>query len=78
MNFPDITYLLILPLLQKIAELTHSYGWAIILLTITFRVLVSPLVAQTTISMRKMSKLQPQMKAIQERYKGNPEQLQKS
>lgn len=77
MNFPDITYLLILPALQKIAELTHSYGWAIIVLTVAFRVLVSPLVAQTTISMRKMSKLQPQMKAIQERYKGDPEQLQK-
>lgn len=77
MGFPDITYQLILPLLQKIAELTHSYGWAIIVLTIAFRLLVSPLVAQTTISMRRMSKLQPQMKAIQERYKGDPEQLQK-
>ncbi len=77
MNFPDITYHLILPALQKIAELTHSYGWGIILLTIIFRVLVSPLVAQTTISMRRMSKLQPQMKMIQERYKSNPEQLQK-
>ena len=76
MNF-DITYQLILPALQKIAELTHSYGWAIILLTIAFRALVSPLVAQTTISMRRMSKLQPQMKVIQERYKGDPEQLQK-
>ena len=76
-NF-DIGYQIILPVLQKIAELTHSYGWAIILLTIAFRIVVSPLVAQTTISMRRMSKLQPQMKILQERYKDNPEQLQKS
>jgi len=75
-NF-DITYQLIVPLLQWIVEITHSYGWAIILLTIAFRLLVSPLVTQTTVSMRRMSKLQPQMKAIQERYKSNPEQLQK-
>jgi len=76
MNF-DIAYQIILPAMQKIAEVTHSYGWAIIILTIAFRLLVSPLVAQTTISMRRMTKLQPQMKRIQERYKENPELLQK-
>ena len=76
MNF-DIAYQIILPAMQKIAEITHSYGWAIIILTVIFRILVAPLVAQTTMSMRRMTKLQPQMKALQERYKDNPEQLQK-
>ncbi len=76
MNF-DIAYQIILPVMQWIAGLTHSYGWAIILLTLAFRILVAPLVAQTTISMRRMTKLQPQMKALQNRYKDNPEQLQK-
>src|SRR5579872_1663186 len=76
MNF-DIAYQIILPAMQKIAELTHSYGWSIIILTIGFRILVAPLVAQTTIHMRRMTKLQPYVKDLQERYKDNPEQLQK-
>jgi len=66
-----------LPALMFFHEQTHSYGWAIILLTLAVRAVVWPLVAQSTRSMQRMSKLQPQMKVIQERYKGDSEQLQK-
>jgi YidC/Oxa1 family membrane protein insertase len=66
-----------LPGLQFFAKLTHSYGWAIIFLTLAVRVVVWPLVAQSTSSMQRMSKLQPQMKVLKDRYGSDPEQLQK-
>jgi YidC/Oxa1 family membrane protein insertase len=75
-NF-DIAYKIMLPALLFFHEQTHSYGWAIILLTLAVRAVVWPLVAQSTRSMQRMSKLQPQMKVLQERYKGEPDVLQK-
>lgn len=73
----DITYSLMIPVIQYIYEMTHSYGWAIILLTILVRVLVHPLVASSTVSMQRMSQMQPQLKALQDRYKNDPELFQK-
>jgi YidC/Oxa1 family membrane protein insertase len=65
-----------LPMLRYFADMTHSWGWSIICLTLLVRVVVAPLVQSSTLSMRKMSQLQPQMKAIQDRYKDDPEKLQ--
>ena len=64
-NLPDITYLFMIPMLEKFAQATNSYGWAIVLLTLLVRMLVWPLVANQTRSMSRMTQLQPQMKAIQ-------------
>jgi YidC/Oxa1 family membrane protein insertase len=67
-----------IPMLERFAQATHSYGWAIVLLTLLVRLLVWPLVANQTRSMMRMSQLQPQIKAIQERYqKTDPELFQK-
>lgn len=76
MNF-DITYTFMLPILQFFAKMTHSYGWAIILLTLAIRMLVWPLVTSSTRSMQRMSQLQPKLKEIQDRYKDEPEVFQK-
>jgi YidC/Oxa1 family membrane protein insertase len=46
-----------------------NYGWSIILLTIAINIAMFPLRHKTVVSMRKMQALQPQMKAIQDRYK---------
>jgi YidC/Oxa1 family membrane protein insertase len=73
----DIAYKMLLPALQFFAQQTHSYGWAIILLTLAVRIVVWPLVSQSTRSMQRMSKLQPQLKLMQERYKSDPEALQR-
>lgn len=73
----DITYSFMIPVLEYFHKVTSSYGWAIMLLTLAVRILVWPLVAKSTKSMMKMSQLQPQVKAIQERYKDNPELFQK-
>lgn len=66
-----------IPILEYFHRMTNSYGWAIILLTVLVRVLVWPLVVKSTQSMQKMSQMQPMMKKIQERYKSDPEKLQK-
>ena len=46
-----------------------NWGWAIIVLTILINVVILPLRHKSVVSMRKMQELQPEMKAIQERYK---------
>jgi membrane protein insertase Oxa1/YidC/SpoIIIJ len=65
-----------IPIMQAFAKATHSYGWAIILLTLLIRLLVWPLVASSTKSMQRMSQLQPKLKALQEKYKDDPQLFQ--
>lgn len=50
-----------------------SYGLAIILLTITTRVLLLPLSIKQTKSMREMQVIQPEVKKIQSKYKSDPQ-----
>ncbi len=47
----------------------HSWGWAIILLTIAVRIFLLPLAIKQTRSQRAMQTLQPEMKKIQAKYK---------
>lgn len=47
-----------------------NYGLAIIVLTVLIRILFLPLTHTSMKSMRKMQELQPEMKAIRERYQG--------
>ena len=56
--------------------LIPNYGVAIILLTILVRILFWPLTHKSTIGMRKMQEIQPLLKEIQTKYKGNPQRLQ--
>jgi len=53
-----------------------SYGVAIILLTILVRLVFWPLTHKSTISMRRMSEIQPKIKEIQKKFKDNPQRLQ--
>ena len=46
-----------------------NYGWSIIILTILINIAIFPLNHKSVVSMRKMQELQPEMKAIQARYK---------
>ena len=46
-----------------------NWGVAIIVLTAALRVVLFPLTHKSTVAMRRMQKVQPKMKAIQERYK---------
>lgn len=63
-----------------VLNLSHSFipsfGIAIILLTIIVRLIFWPLTHKSTVGMKKMQELQPKMKAIQEKFKDNPQRLQ--
>ena len=56
--------------LQWIYGFANNYGWSIVLLTLLINVAISPLRHKSVVSMRKMQAVQPQMKAIQDRYAG--------
>lgn len=73
----DITYSIMVPILQWFAKATHSYGWAIICTTLAIRLLVWPFVANSTKQMQRMSALQPRLKELQEKYKDDPQEFQK-
>jgi YidC/Oxa1 family membrane protein insertase len=55
----------------------HSWGWAIIALTLIVRVALLPLAIKQTRSMRAMQALQPQMKELQKKHKVDRELLKK-
>lgn len=54
--------------LQWIYGFVGNYGWAIVILTILINLAIFPLRHKSVVSMRRMQELQPQLKAIQDRY----------
>ena len=60
----------------KLLSVVGGYGIGIILLTIIVRLAMWPLGVSQQRSMRTMQLLQPKMKAIQERYKSDPQKMQ--
>jgi YidC/Oxa1 family membrane protein insertase len=54
-----------------------SYGLAIIAITVIIKLLFWPLTAASTRSMKRLQALQPQMKAIQEKFKDDPAKMNK-
>ena len=61
-------------LLDSVAK-NWSWGLAIILLTITVRIFIWPLHAKSTRTMKRMSKLQPEMTKLKEKYGDDPNKL---
>lgn len=57
-------------------DMVGSYGLAIILVVVAVRVLMLPLTIKSTRSMHAMSKIQPELKAIQKKYKGDRQKMQ--
>src|SRR5579884_1980840 len=51
------------------------YGWIIILITVVLKAIFWPLTAASTRSAKRMQELQPQLKALQEKYKDDPQKL---
>lgn len=72
----DIIYNFMFFLLNLIKGVVGSYGLAIIVLTALIRGVLWPLNTAQTRSMKKMQELQPKIKAIQDRYKGEPQKMQ--
>jgi len=60
----------LLTALKWVYAFIGNYGWAIITLTILINLAIFPLRHKSLVSMRRMQALQPQLKAIQDRYSG--------
>lgn len=63
--------------LEYFVTLSGNYGLGIVLLTIAVRLVILPLTMYQMKSMKKMQEVQPMLKALQEKYKGKPEELNK-
>src|SRR5207245_8710450 len=62
---------IVVPLLRSLKWVNGfigNYGWSIIILTFIINLILFPLRHKSVVSMRKMQEIQPEVKAIQERY----------
>ncbi|MCL4114098.1 UNVERIFIED_CONTAM: hypothetical protein GTU68_023279 [Idotea baltica] len=71
----DPIFNLLASLLEWFYSLVPSYGFAIIALTTLVLIVLSPLTYRSTKSMVSMRKLQPQVKRLQKKHKGDREKL---
>ena len=62
-------------LLEKVHSFVGNWGWAIVIVTFLIKLVFYRLTAASGRSMAKMRNLAPRIKAIQERYKEDREQL---
>lgn len=62
----------ILPMINKVA---HSWGLTIILVALLVYFVTYPLTIKSMMSMRRMQQVQPKIKALQDRYKNDPQKL---
>jgi len=72
----DIIYQAMFFLINLFKGVVGSYALAIITLTAAIRIALWPLNTQQTRSMKKMQELQPKLKALQEKFKDNPQKMQ--
>lgn len=63
-------------LLSKFYAMVGNWGWAIVLLTILIRLILSPLTYKAMVSMNKLKDLAPKMQEIREKYKNDPQKMQ--
>lgn len=73
MDFTTLT----IDALKALSNLVGNYGLGIILLTVVIRLAMWPLGVSQQRSMKMMQTLQPKMKAIQDRYKNDPQTMQR-
>ncbi len=69
-NFGIFSFLAV-PLLRALKWINQyigNYGWSVILLTVAINLVLFPLRHKSVVSMRRMQEIQPQVKAIQDRY----------
>ena len=62
---------LVVPLLRALKWVdgfVGNYGWSIIILTVLINLAMFPLRHKSVVSMRRMQEIQPEVKAIQDRY----------
>lgn len=66
---------LLMKLMKWFAGFVHNWGLAIVLLTVTVKVVLLPLTVKSMQSMNEMRKLQPEIDKLREKFKDDKEQL---
>lgn len=74
---PFVKYV-ILPVITTLGDWTGNYGIAIILFGFLVKLVLYPLTKKSFESMAAMRELQPEMKALQEKYKEDPKKQQEA
>jgi len=69
--------LLILPVLEFLYSFIPNYGIVIIIFSIIIKLVLYPLTKKSYHSMKKMQVVQPKMTELREKYKGDPQRLNK-
>jgi len=62
-------------LLSWLHDMFGNWGWSIIALTLLIRAVLYPLTYKGMVSMQKMKNIAPQVKAVQAKYKGDPQRM---
>jgi len=62
-------------ILAWIRSWVGSWGWSMVVFTVMIRLVLTPLDIKSRVSMRKTSKLQPQLQALQKKYANDKEKL---
>ena len=70
-NLADIIQVPFGYLLDGLYQLTHSYGWALILFSIIVKLILLPTTIKSKRSMMKMSRLTPKLQYIQKKYEND-------
>lgn len=61
--------------LENINRVVNNWGVSILIMTLIMRLLFFPLTKKSSKATRKMQEMQPKIKELQEKYKGNPQRL---
>ena len=62
-------------ILDGINTVIGNYGWSIVVFTLLLRIVLFPVDYKSRVSMRKTTKLQPQLAALQKKYANDKEKL---
>jgi YidC/Oxa1 family membrane protein insertase len=69
--------ILILIALKFLQQFIPNYGWAIVIFSILIKIILYPLTHKSYVSMKKMQLVQPLVTEIREKYKKDPQRLNK-
>jgi len=68
----------VLALLKALHKIIPNYGLILILFSILIKIVVYPLTKKSYLSTQKMQVIQPQLAALKEKHKGDPQKLNKA
>jgi len=70
---PITQFLLIL--FKYFYKVIPNYGWVIIIFTILMKLVLTPIAHNQLKSMKRMKKIQPELRSLQEKYRDDPQKL---